>query len=71
MRTDEDNHLVTTLTGKRKREVGPLVPTKYKILTANTTIARVLNRGLLKKKERLKHLEMKYDDVSCFRRDEL
>ena len=52
-----ENTLTVKVRGKRKREVGLVVPAKYQAVTKSKRIADVLLTKLKEKKERLKHFE--------------
>ena len=58
---DKNNLLMATVVGKRKREVGLVIPGKYSAMTTNQEIITVLNNELLKRKEKYKHFEMKFE----------
>ena len=47
--------------GKRKREVGLVVPGRYKAMTQRKEIIYVLSYELIKKKEKYKYFEFKYE----------
>ena len=65
---DKNNPLMATVVGKRKREVGLVIPAKYSAMTANQEIITVLNNELLKRKEKCKHFKMKFESVTTTRR---
>ena len=50
--------------GKRKREVGLVVPGRYKAMTQRKEISYVLSYELIKKKEKYKYFEFKYEGKS-------
>ena len=49
---DKKNMLIVTVTGKRKREVGLVVPGRYTAITERKEIIDVLSHELVKKKEK-------------------
>ena len=49
---DKSNPLMATLVGKRKREVGLVIPAKCSAMTVNQEIITILNNELLKRKEK-------------------
>ena len=54
-----ENKLCARVTGKRKREVGLVVPAKFSALTAELRIARILERELNTKAKKYSHFELK------------
>ena len=52
-----ENTLTVKVRGKRKREVGLVVPAKYQAVTKSRRIADVLLTKLKEKKERREHFE--------------
>ena len=61
---DKKNMLIVTVIGKRKREVGLVVPGRYTAMTEGKEIIDVLNRELVKKKEKYKIFELKCEEKS-------
>ena len=53
------NKLCAQVTGKRKREVGLVVPAKFSALTSELRIARILQRELTARAEKYSHFELK------------
>ena len=51
LQANAENCINTEVIGKRKREVGLVVPTKYNAFTKNKKIAMVLNKELAKHKK--------------------
>ena len=49
---DEANRLSAAVTGKRKREVGLVVPAKFTCITKTRRLANILYQELVKKKEK-------------------
>ena len=58
-----ENNLIAVVTGKRKREVGLVVPAKYVALTKNKTFANILLKKLTEKKR--KHSNFEFDIVTA------
>ena len=54
--------LIVTVIGKRKREVGLVIPGRYTAMTENKEIIDVLSSELVKKKEKYKYFELKYEE---------
>ena len=52
------NELCAQVTGKRKREVGLVVPAKFTALTSELRIARILERELTARAEKYSHFEL-------------
>ena len=65
---DKNNPVMATVVGKRKREVGLVIPAKYSAMTANQEIITVLNNELLKRKEKCKHFKMKFESVNNYKK---
>ena len=65
---DKNNPVMATVVGKRKREVGLVIPAKYSTMTANQEIITVLNNELLKRKEKYKHFKMKFESVNDYKK---
>ena len=61
---DKKNMLIVTVIGKRKREVRLVVPGRYTAMTERKEIIDVLSRELVKKKEKYKYFELKYEEKS-------
>ena len=61
---DKKNMLIVTVIGKRKREVGLVVPGRYTAMTERKEIIDVLSHELVKKKEKYKYFELKYEEKS-------
>ena len=59
LEADAGNKLCVQVTGKRKREVGLVVPAKFKALTSELRIARILERELTARAEKYSHFELK------------
>ena len=53
-----ENKLMTKVIGKRKREVGLVVPAKYQAVTKTQRIANILYQKLTQKNDNLKNFEM-------------
>ena len=54
-----ENKLLAQVTGKRKREVGLVVPAKFTAFTAELPIARILDRELNGRAVKYNHFELK------------
>jgi len=61
LKADKTNSVLAEATGKRKREVGLVVPAKFTAHTANRRIAQVMNSELCKKTDKYVHLELLYE----------
>ena len=57
IQSDEQNYVEARVSGKRKREVGLVVPAKYTAHTKSTRLASILHVELKKRKEALTHFE--------------
>ena len=53
------NKLLTRVTGKRKREVGLVVPAKFTAFTEELRIAQILERELKSRAKKYTHFELK------------
>ena len=65
LEANAENRLLTQVTGKRKREVGLVVPAKF---TTELRIARILDRELNGRAVKYSHLELKniaFDEKKC------
>ena len=58
-----ENNLIAVVMGKRKREVGLVVPAKYVALTKNKTFANILLEKLTEKKR--KHSNFEFDIITA------
>ena len=65
---DKNNLLMTTVVGKKKREVGLVIPAKYSAITSNQEINTVFNNELLERKENYKHFEIKLQSVNNYKK---
>ena len=54
--------LIVTVIGKRKREVGLVIPGRYTAMTEKKEIIDVLSSEFVKKKEKNKYFELKYEE---------
>ena len=61
LKADKSNKLLVEVTGKRKREVGLVVPAQFTAYTVNQRHAQVLDAELIKKKEKFKLSELLYE----------
>ena len=60
--------MTVEVTGKRKREVGLVVPAKFNALTKDKKIAEVLDRELSKRKCRyISCFELKHEEKKLYR----
>ena len=59
LQAQTENQLTATVTGKRKREVGLVVPAKFTGLTQELKTARVLHKELCKRASKYTHFELK------------
>ena len=56
--SEGSNKLVAKVSGKRKREVGLVVPAKFKALTKEYRLAKILDEQLQARKEKYIHFEI-------------
>ena len=59
--------LKVTVAGKRKREVGLVVPGKYCAFTKKKALARVLDQEIERRKEKYSHLELYHAVTDVYR----
>jgi len=59
LEANAENRLLAQVTGKRKREVGLVVPTKFTAFTTKPRIARILDRELNGRAAKYNHNELK------------
>ena len=59
LQANAENQLVAQVTGKRKREVGLVVPAKFTALTPELRNARILERELNGRASKYTHFELK------------
>ena len=52
LKANDSNKLVAKVSGKRKREVGLVVPAKFKALTKEYRLAKILDEQLQARKEK-------------------
>ena len=62
-----DNKLEAHITGKRKREMGLIVPAKYVAITKDKIYAEILMNKLYEKKEKYPHFELEVITNRLFR----
>ena len=68
LNASSENKLTVEVTGKRKREVGLVVPAKFNALTKDKKIAKVLDRELSKRKRRyISCFELKHQEKKLYR----
>ena len=65
---DKNNLLMATIVGKRKRELGLVITAKYSTRTTNQEIITIINKEHLKRKEKYKHFEMKFESVNDYKK---
>ena len=58
LNADNSNKMVTADTGKRKREIGLVVPRKFTCLTKKFRLTDILHDELAKKKNKYSHFEL-------------
>lgn len=59
LKAEAGHKLCAQVTGKRKREVGLVVPAKFTALTSGLRIARILDREVTTRAETYSHFELK------------
>ena len=68
LNADRNNLVTATVIGKRKREVGLVIPAKYCAMTTHKEMISILNDELLKRKNRYQHFDMKFHAVNDFKK---
>lgn len=68
LNADKNNIVTATVIGKRKREVGLVIPAKYSAMTTHKELICILNDELLKRKNRYQHFDMKFNAVNDFKK---
>ena len=63
-----DNEINAEITGKRRREVGLVVPAKLSFETNNRKCAEILEEELLKRREKFSTLELKFKKKGLYRK---
>ena len=66
LQNSKENMIFAVVVGKRKREIGLVVPARYVAETKDKRTAEILSEELLKKKEKYSHFEfdlMKIDTL--------
>lgn len=58
LRANTENNLFAKVTGKRKREIGPVIPAKFLAVTTELRTAEVLERELSSKAMKYSHFEL-------------
>ena len=61
LEADEQNRPICQVIGKRKREVGQVVPAKFFAFSKNKRLAETLGREMKKRKELLTYFELTYE----------
>ena len=64
MKANDSNKLVAKVSGKRKLEIGLVVPTKFKALTKEYRLAKTLDEQLQARKENYTHFEIVHVEKS-------
>ena len=64
LKANDSNKLVAKVSGKRKREVGLVVPAKFKALTKEYRLAKILDEQLQARKEKYTHFEIVHVEKS-------
>ena len=59
LRANTEKHLFAKVTGKRKREIGLVVPARFSAVTTEFHITEVLERELSSKAMKYSHFELK------------
>ena len=68
LNASSENRMADEVTGKRKREVGSVVPAKFNALTKDKKTAKVLDKELFKRKTRYKFcLELIHQQKNVYR----
>ena len=62
LKSDKNNTMVAKVTGKRKRELGLVVPAKFLCFSTNSKIAKIFYDELVKKKCKYSYLELNVHD---------
>ena len=65
---DSSNRLVATISGKRKRELGVVVPAKFKCILMKKKVAQILHEELIKNKGKYSYLELVIEDFIARKR---
>ena len=58
LKTDKFNSAVATVTKKQKREMGLVVPVRFKCMAKKKTFANILHKELVKKKNKYNYFEL-------------
>ena len=59
---DNSNIVIANVVGKRKRELGLVVPAKFKCFTMNQKLSKILHEEIVKKKTKFSYLELSVED---------
>ena len=65
---NKKNLPMANVVGKRKAEVGLVTASKYSAMVINQNITGVLNNEILKRKEKYKHFEMKFESENDYKK---
>ena len=68
LKIEKTNRVIAEVTGKRKREVGLVVPAKFTASTMKRRFAHVLDSELNSKKEKYAHYKPIVAEISCDRK---
>ena len=68
MNQDPENKIKAFTTGKRQREVGLVVPVKLNFMTNNKQFSEVLEKELLKRKNKFPTLTLKFKKKCVYRK---
>lgn len=68
LNADTFNFIKVTVIGKRKREIGLVVPAKFDCYTSNKKISTVLDEQLSKRKDKFKTLEVHHKKKKIYRK---
>ena len=66
LKESEENYVDATVIGKRKREIGLVVPARYTAVTIDKRTADILFEQLQKRREKYSHFEMKITTESLY-----
>ena len=64
LKANDSNKLVAKVSGKRKREVSLVVPVKFKALTKEYRLSKILDEQLQARKEKYTHFEIVHVEKS-------
>ena len=67
LKSDQKNFIRVSVLGKRKREIGLVVPVKYDCFTSDKRTSIVLDEELMKRKNKYKTLEFYHQTKKVYR----